>query len=94
MRWVLSRADIGGNDIADEWAKDANYLRETSFARGRRPPMPIQTADGSRKLRKELRHERKAVAGCYDQLLSGHAATSDYSVLSLQEYDGTGDLLP
>ena len=30
------------------------------------------------KLRKELRHERKALAGRYYQLLSGHAATGDY----------------
>ena len=30
------------------------------------------------KLRKELRHERKALADCYYQLLSGHAATGDY----------------
>ena len=30
------------------------------------------------KLRKELRHERKAFAGRYYQLLSGHAATGDY----------------
>ena len=30
------------------------------------------------KLRKELRHERKALAGRYFQLLSGHAATGDY----------------
>ena len=29
-------------------------------------------------LRKELRHERKALAGRYYQLLSGHAATGDY----------------
>ena len=30
------------------------------------------------KLRKELRHQRKALAGRYYQLLSGHAATGDY----------------
>ena len=30
------------------------------------------------KLRKELRHERKALADRYCQLLSGHAATGDY----------------
>ena len=30
------------------------------------------------KLRKELRHERKALAGRYYQLLLGHAATGDY----------------
>ena len=30
------------------------------------------------KLRKELRHERKALAGRYYQLLSGHAATGGY----------------
>ena len=30
------------------------------------------------KLRKELRNERKALAGRYYQLLSGHAATGDY----------------
>ena len=30
------------------------------------------------KLRKELRHERKALAGRYYQLLSGHAAIGDY----------------
>jgi hypothetical protein len=30
------------------------------------------------KLRKELRHERKALAGRYYQLLSGHVATGDY----------------
>ena len=30
------------------------------------------------KLRKELRHERKAFAGRYYQLLSEHAATGDY----------------
>ena len=35
--------------------------------RGYRPPM-------GRRLRKELRHERKALAGRYCQLLSGHAA--------------------
>ena len=30
------------------------------------------------KLRKEHRHERKALVGRYYQLLSGHAATGDY----------------
>ena len=30
------------------------------------------------KLRRELRHERKALAGRYYQLLTGHAATGDY----------------
>ena len=32
----------------------------------------------SQKLRKELRHEHKALAGCYYQLPSGHAVTGDY----------------
>ena len=42
LRWVLSHSDIGGNEVADAWAKDAaespldavpgDYLRETSFA--------------------------------------------------------------
>ena len=35
-------------------------------------------APNSQKLREELRHERKALAGRYYQLLSGHAATGDY----------------
>ena len=37
---------------------------------------PIQNPKST--LRKELRHERKALAGRYYQLLSGHAATGDY----------------
>ena len=38
---------------------------------------PLHTPKGP-KLRKELRHDRKALTDRYHQLLSGHAATDDY----------------
>ena len=39
---------------------------------------PGANLETSRKLRKERRHEPKALAGRYYQLLSGHTAAGDY----------------
>ena len=70
---------------------DNTLIRETSFAHMARMATEVSkwivdhvdrrrrySPPKGQKLRKELRHERKALAGRYYQLLSGHAATGDY----------------
>ena len=69
-----------GSNFATLWSKQSVLYRPLTC--GIRTPAPGNTPrfkpPKGQNLRKELRHERKALAGRYYQHLSGHTATGDY----------------
>lgn len=88
--WAKRAAEDLGDSVPREYLREdsfAHMTRRVTEARAagvskwivdhvnrRRRYSPLK----GQKLRKELRHELKALAGRYCQLLSGHAATGDY----------------
>ena len=87
--WAKSEAECRGDAVPREYLRETSFAHMTRMAtEARSAGVEKWTVDHVKserryippkgpKLRKELRHECKALAGRYYQLLSGHAATYD-----------------
>ena len=87
--WTRNGAESPGDSVPKDYPREASATHTTRMAAGARSAgvgkWIVDVKGGCTcgppkgpKLRKELRHERKALAGRYYQLLSGHAVIDGY----------------